>query len=172
MTQARLLDIDSGLTVERLRDVLRYEPDTGLFFWKLRTCRSIQVGELAGCAHPVWRYRGIKIDGREYKAHRLAWFYVHGIWPKHQIDHINGDRTDNRISNLRDVTASVNSQNQVRPMRTNKTGFLGVDQHVGRYRAKIFVRGRVMYLGHFDTPEEASEAYLTAKRQQHAGCTI
>jgi hypothetical protein len=97
------------LTAERLREILGYDPETGLFTRLVRTGR-IRAGEVAGTAHSRG-YRSIVIDGRVYLSHRLAWLYVHGEWPPEQIDHINRNRADNRLVNLR---AAKQSQNNVR----------------------------------------------------------
>lgn len=106
-------------------------------------------------------------------AHRLAWLYVYGEWPNGDIDHIDGDRLNNRIANLRDVSRRVNLENQRRPKACNKSGFLGVktfrDQ---RFQARIQVRGVQLHLGTFDTPHEAHAAYVAAKRNLHQGCTL
>jgi hypothetical protein len=160
----------SALTSERLREVLGYDPDTGLFTRRLARS-GFQVGAVAGCLDG-YGYTAIKIDGRLYAGHRLAWFWVHGIWPANNIDHINGDRADNRIHNLRDVPTSTNCQNQRRAQFHNKTGFLGVSPNRGRFRAAIWLGGKYLHIGVFDTPEQAHEAYLTAKRRLHDGCTI
>ena len=113
------------------------------------------------------------IDEREYSAHRLAWLYVHGAWPTGQIDHINGDRGDNRISNLRDVTPALNTQNQRRAARSNKSsGLLGVTANRGRWLAQISIGGKSRNLGRYATPEEAHAVYVAAKRVLHAGCTL
>src|SRR6185369_5842834 len=101
---------------------------------------------------------------------------VHGEWPKHDIDHINGDIIDNRIANLRDVPRLLNMQNQRRAQAKNATGFLGVtqDKKRGTYHPKIRIPGEKnpRHLGTFRTAEAAHEAYLEAKRKLHAGCTI
>ena len=118
-------------------------------------------------------YLTIFCNGFRYAAHRLAWLYVHGEWPPAHIDHINGIRTDNRISNLRSVTASVNAQNMRRAMKNSKTGVLGVTKCGNRFKAQLAIpRGSNKYLGLFKTIGEAQQAYLDAKRSTHLGCTI
>lgn len=162
----------TDLTAERLRELLHYDPDTGVFRWVAArpNCRS---GEQAGCT----RENGhviICLDGKLYYAHRLAWLYVHGAWPSKLIDHINGNRSDNRIQNLRDVEPSVNAQNIRQAFKTNASGVLGASlfKRTGRYVAMIRIDGKKRYLGYFDTAEEAHAAYLAAKRKHHQGCTI
>jgi len=98
------------LTTDRLRELLDYDTETGLFRWKTPTNNRITVGSLAGQNHPKG-YTRIGVDGAKYLAHRLAWLYVHGVWPINQIDHINRMKTDNRINNLRDVIDGINKRN-------------------------------------------------------------
>lgn len=156
----------TDLTAERLRDALSYNLDTGQFVWRLKTNKRIRVGAAAGS-----EFRGriqIKLDGVTYRAHRLAWLWVHGEWPKLEIDHINGDPSDNRIANLRDVPPVINRQNQRRAQRRNHLGVLGVGRFRGGYRARIDHR----HLGTFETIEAAQAAYVKAKRETHQGCTL
>jgi hypothetical protein len=114
----------------------------------------------------------IGVGGRVYHAHRLAWLYVHGVWPAGDIDHINGDPLDNRLCNLRLVDRSVNMQNQRRARADSHLGVLGVSARGGRFRASIAVRGERFSLGTFDDVHAAQDAYVTAKRRLHEGCTI
>jgi hypothetical protein len=110
----------------------------------------------------------------QHLEHRLAWFGVTGQWPAYQIDHINGDKTDNRWANLRAATPSQNKENIHRPQANNKSGFLGVTWHKRdrRWRATLRVQGRAKHLGYFDTPEAAHCAYLGAKRVLHQFNTL
>jgi hypothetical protein len=121
----------------------------------------------------VW----LNIDGRRraFMAHRLAWIYAYGNWPDGDIDHINGSRDDNRLSNLRCVDRRTNSQNQRKATKQNKTsGMLGVCFDADRkcWSAWIKYGGKNHRIGRFQTVESASAAYLEAKRRLHAGCTI
>ena len=164
-----------SLTAARLRELLHYEPETGVFTWTQNRYRVFK-GDVAG-NHGVQGYTIIGIERRTYRAHRLAWLYVHGDWPAADIDHLNGVRHDNRLSNLRDVDRRTNLQNLNRAKRQNKSGFLGVccdkNQKQGkRWIAQIKAEGSPRVLGYFETPEEAQQAYLNAKRQHHKGCTI
>lgn len=151
------------LTQARLHEVLHYDPETGIFTWKVGTARG-KIGARAGVLSPVG-YRYMSIDAKRYLAHRLAWFYVHGTWPKAQTDHINGKPDDNRLANLREATAKQNSQNARR--KVGKSGFRGVRKHGSKYEASIIARNRRYPLGRFDTAEEAYEAYCEAAKRLH-----
>lgn len=159
------------LTADRLREILAYDPETGVFTWKVRTANCVRVGDVAGSFDDKG-YIKIKIDGRMHKAHRLAWLYVHGVWPKSGIDHVNSVRDDNRSANLREATQAENMQNERVSRSNNKTGFLGVAPSYGKFQAQIWVGGKKMHIGTFDTPEEAHAAYLAAKREFHPFGTI
>lgn len=161
------------LTVERLRSVLHYDSKSGNFTWK----KSLRHGGKSRTAGTLRKdgYRHIRIDGTAYLSHRLAWLYVHGDWPKNQIDHINGDRLDNAIGNLRDAEAHINSQNHRRAWPNNRTsGLLGVswNKRDKAWIAQISAKGVRRHIGTFPTKELAHDAYLSAKRTLHEGCTI
>lgn len=157
-----------GLTSDRLRDVLHYNPDTGVFTWKVDNGRMGKAGCEAG--GKLGKYRGIAIDGVRFQAHRLAWFYVNGRWPeKGCIDHGNGNELDNKKSNLREATNGENMQNQTVAHKNNKTGLLGAhfQSKTGRYVATIRTNGVVRTIGSFNTAEDAHEAYIHAKLKDH-----
>lgn len=160
------------LTAERAREMLHYNADTGVLTWKV-SVRSVRKGDVAGTIN-ARGYRLIKLDGARYRAHRLAWLITNGTWPSDEVDHINGQKDDNSIANLRDVSRSVNSQNQRRARSDSRSGLLGVrfDKSRGNWRAGIGVDGKELSLGRFDTPEAAHDVYVDAKRQLHAGCTL
>ena len=105
-------------------------------------------------------------------AHRITWMVVYGEYPENTVDHINGDKSDNNISNLRHVTQATNQQNRRVRSRNNTTGFLGVTAHRNKFRATIWADGKNLHVGMFGTPEEAHAAYLAKKRELHEGCTI
>lgn len=162
----------SDLTQSRLMHLLAYDPETGVFTWRVSPTNGVRVGTVAGGKRSDG-YHQINIDGKHYRAHRLAWLYIHGHFPG-LIDHLNGIRADNRITNLRDVDCSINSQNQRRAQSANKSGLLGVCWHKcnAKWRAQIRLDGRKKHLGLFATADEAHAAYLEAKRLHHRGCTI
>ena len=160
------------LTAEQLKNVLDYAPDTGVFTWAIRPSKAVKSGFTAGCLEKRIGYITIGIAKRVYKAHRLAWLHVYGQWPKGLIDHINGNKSDNRIDNLRDVFADGNSQNVRKPNKRNKSGFMGVIWYQNKWRASMSVNGKSKWLGDYATPEEAHQVYLEAKRKYHAACTI
>jgi len=159
------------MTAEELRNLLSYNPDTGEFIWIVRPSKAVKAGDVAGIVDKKG-YRTIGIKRKIYKAHRLAWLYVHGKLPNGVIDHINGDKSDNRIENLRDVFFDGNSQNVRKPNIRNKSGFMGVIWYQNKWRANITVNSKTRWLGDYATPEEAHAAYLGAKRLHHAACTI
>jgi hypothetical protein len=162
---------EANLPIDFLRDVLLYEPTTGIFICKKKYANKILVGSVVGANH-LAGYKQIMLQRTQFLAHRLAWFYVYGCWPKQEIDHIDGNRSNNAISNLRDVDRLTNAQNKRCAQSDNSSGFLGVHAKRGRWVADIKVKGKTMRVGTFDTPQEASEAFLNAKRIHHAGCTI
>lgn len=151
----------TDITLSRLKEYLEYNPATG------------HLTKRVGYVHPSG-HRYVMVDNEVYSEHRLVWFYNHGKWPEHDIDHINGDPSDNRIENLRDVPAAINMQNERKPRKNNTSGFLGVHfkKKLQKYGAGITVRRKRVHLGYFDTPQEAYAAYVTAKRKLHEGCTI
>ncbi len=156
-----------------LQLVLKYESETGLFYWIGSKNNRVKNGSVAGSKDSSGHIQ-IKIFGRTYLAHRLAWLYSHGEWPEQQIDHINGIKSDNRITNLRDVSPRINAENRRLACKTSKSGILGVSWHKASnsWTSSIKTLGKRKHLGCFKTPELAHEAYLNAKRQLHHGCSI
>lgn len=151
-------------TFSEVDSVLRYDADTGQLFWKVQRGRC-KAGELAGT--PSHGYFKIKVLKTLHYAHRLAWLLHHGEWPKHEVDHINMDRGDNRIANLRQATRSQNQMN--RKTRSDIFGLKGVRQRRGasRYTAVISKDKKSIALGGYATPEAAYQAYVKAARELH-----
>lgn len=163
----------SDLTWERLRDVVSYNPHTGVFTWAANRGGHVQRGRIAGHIGGNG-YGTLMIDGVAYKTHRLAWLYIVRAWPSGHIDHIDGNPSNNRIANLRDASPRINSENRRKPRGDNGSGYQGVSWHgqQRKWQARITSVGRARSLGVFDTPAAAHEAYLVAKRQLHPGCTL
>lgn len=162
----------NDLTAQRLREVLDYDPDTGVFTWKARLGGRRLAGQPAGIVNKAIGYAVIGLDGCRYYAHRLAWMFVHGRWPILHIDHINGDRADNRIANLRDVSAQTNMQNMRDAPGGGRLIGASFDSKRGLFQSGIRVNGKRVRLGRFKTADEAHAAYVEAKRRLHVGCTI
>ena len=150
------------ITQSELKEILHYDPDTGIFTG-IEIKRGCRKNGLAGYLKQEG-YIQIKIFGKIYPAHRLAWLYTHGSFPINDIDHINGIRNDNRIINLREAT---HSQNQANKKYRNNSGYKGVSKNKNKWQANIKVGKKTLYLGYFDTKEEAHEAYKQASIKHH-----
>lgn len=161
----------ADLTAARLRELLDYDPITGIFTNRITRGSRAKAGDVAGSV-TAYGYLTIRIDRVAHQAHRLAWLYVHGALPAGDIDHRDGDGFNNAILNLRDVAHEVNTQNIREPHADSGTGFLGVWRKRGRWTAGLCVRGRRVCLGMHHTAEQAHAAYVAAKRRLHEGCTI
>lgn len=165
------LALKSELTAARLRELLHYEPETGVFTRAMHRGGGRKVGDVAGSLDKKG-YRVIAIDGRAYKAHRLAWLYMTDRWPAEQIDHRNRQRADNRWRNLREADNAQNQQN-IGLRSNNSSGFHGVSWHRGQSKwcARITVDKRLRSIGYFRDPSEAGAAYAAAKRALHTFAT-
>lgn len=155
--------------IEFLDINVAYDQQTGLFSWKQKRQGAVdgKFGNLEKTG-----YVRAKLLNKKYLAHRLAWFIAHKQWPQGQIDHVNGNRSDNRIANLRVVDHSGNSQNRRGKQKNNQSGYFGVHASGKKWRAQIRINKKLKHLGLFDTPELASMAYIEAKRSIHSTCTI
>jgi hypothetical protein len=142
------------ITPERLHDLLRFDPETGRFEWKVPR-RGVKRGSQPGTLRPDG-YLQINLDGRVYKTHRLAWLAHYGEWPSGFIDHINGDPTDNRIANLRSVSPAGNAQNQ-KLRCTNTSGEQGITWFArdNKWWVKLTKERRVIHIGYFDDMRDA-----------------
>ncbi len=159
------------LSAEYVRSILEYDPVTGVFRWKWRVSLSPAwsvrwAGRAAGFT--VRGHTQIQIGGSNFYAHRLAWLHVHGEWPPEQVDHINGDRSDNRLANLRLANNSENGCNKSM-QRNNTSGAVGVTFHpqTGKWRARINKNGQKKFDGLFDTKDAAVAARGAALRDIH-----
>jgi hypothetical protein len=162
------MDAIAMLTAERLPAVLAYDPETGAFraLGRRRAAADGEVGTVTRGRRVVF------VDGKGYRAHRLAWLYVHGAWPAGDVDHIDGNPLNNALANLRDVSRTVNMQNLKRARSDSRSGLMGASKCRGRWQAQIVVHGKRLHLGMFATAEAASAAYLAAKRRMHEGNTL
>lgn len=157
----------STLTADRLRELLAYDAQTGAFTWRVTQSNRAKAGKTAGSLHRQDGYLYIRVDGVLHKAHRLAWLHVHGAWPTAGLDHVNGDRCQNDIANLREANQAQNMQNLRRPHRDNKTGFMGVHRSGRRFYARIKAGPTYFKSEKFETPQEAHVAYLGLKAIHH-----
>jgi len=151
-------------TQQELRDVIDYNKDTGVFVWK-KSRRGIKTNVPLG-TNNGFGYLRITVFGKSYYAHRLAWMYVYGEFPN-QIDHINGIKHDNRIQNLRNVTAQQNAQNKIKAQKNSSSKMLGVSWHkkAKKWQAHICVYKERKYLGLFENVHDAQKAYLIEKEK-------
>ena len=152
------------LTRARLRELLHYNPKTGEFRWRKRPGDG--HGDPSAGYVESRAYRRIKVDGRAYREHQLAWFYMTGRWGKATIDHRDRDASNNRLNNLRRATRSQNNANRCRP-RHNTSGHTGASlcRESAKWRATVSRNGKIIDLGRFETPQEAHEVYLAAARK-------
>ena len=155
------------LTVDRLKSVLDYSPETGIFTWRISTSNRSPAGSKAGVTGPKG-YVYIGVDMKRYLAHRLAYFYMTGEWPASVIDHINGDASDNRWANLRPATIAENNWNS-KPRNTNTSGHKGVSYSKSKkkWTARIYKNYRLHIIGYYQTKEEAIEAHKIAAVELH-----
>lgn len=149
---------------EYLKSILEYNLDTGIFTWKVNKSRRSKVGSVAGYIDNG--YVRIEIDGKSYKAHRLAWLYLHGEMPDNLIDHANSNRSDNRINNLRQATYQKNSENYRTP-KTNKSGVKNVSwyKQLNKWVVSISIKGVKKTIGYFDDLEFAELVAIEARNK-------
>jgi hypothetical protein len=162
-----------GMTVsqDRLRSLLDYDPESGQFTWKVSRGRRAKPGTVAG-ATDTHGHCQIRVDGRSYAAHRLAFLYMTGGWPHSQIDHKNRNRSDNRWANLRDATPSQNCANRLPARNIVGGGYRGVLKVGNRYQAHISFRDEAgkkkrLHLGMFASADDAHQAHLAAAIERH-----
>jgi hypothetical protein len=152
------------LTQERLKELTTYDPETGIFVWKKVTTNRVKIGSKIGSVMANG-YVSMAIDTRRYYAHRLAWLYTHGYFPENEVDHINRIRTDNRISNLREVSGSCNSRNACAPNggATTVKGVAWYKRHK-KWRARIRDINKSPFLGYYGSFDDAVCARLAAEQ--------
>ena len=152
----------SRTTEEIIQDDIEYLPDTGELFWK-RSSRGRKLSKPIGCTNTKG-YRVVTLGGTQFKLHRVVWFKVYGEWPEGELDHIDKNKDNNKVENLR-VGSSINSHNRSMPLP--RSGLIGACWNKARqkYKTAIRIDGKNIHLGYFDTPEEASSVYLKAKER-------
>lgn len=154
------------LTQERLRELLEYNPDTGIFVRRVSLNNKIPVGSVAGSLH-VTGYQLITVESKKYRAHRLAWLYMTGEWPQ-EIDHIDHVKDNNRFANLRLASRSENCLN-IKRKTNNTSGIKGVSWHgrLKKWSAQITYQKKNRHLGYFETREDAAEFVQLARDMIH-----
>lgn len=147
-----------------ISDLLEYDATTGLFRWKVRVSNACAKGWFPGSKNKIGYYQ-IRVNRKLIMAHRLAWLITYGKWPNEFVDHINEDKSDNRIVNLREADRSLNQLNQTKANVDNSTGFRGVtfDKQQKKYKAQLVIAGKKVLNRLFKTKEEAAQEYKTAK---------
>lgn len=184
MKTKQMLEKEAKLPYEWAEQVLRYDSDTGKLFWKERDSSFFANWQHDGIAaaksfNDMFAgketfnivsqkgYKRGKVFGTPYSAHRMAWLLTYGVWPEGEIDHINGDKIDNRIENLRDVTTEINNKNKLLVSSKNTSGYSGVSwvKSKKKWKAAIMVDKKKKFLGYFHDKEKANEAVLAARPQ-------
>lgn len=163
------------IDVDALRELLTYDKDTGIITWRVSPGRRASAGAEAGSKNGSG-YLQIRVQHKRYKAHRIAWALAHGVWPTGEVDHIDGVRDNNRISNLRDVSRCTNMQNLKRAHRDNKSGSAvqGVswDKRHARFRVEAETGGKKIHLGYFSILQDAEDASIAYRREHYPGFTL
>ena len=160
------LKLKTSTTSERLKAIIKYNPETGVFKW-IQNGPGRPKSLIAGCVNPKG-YRQIMVDKIRYQAHRIAWLITYDVWPEADIDHINGNRDDNRLCNLRQATRGQNVCNA--PVRSDNTsGTKGVSwiNRCQKWAATICIKGKIKHLGYFNNLEEAAIKAKEARDQHH-----
>lgn len=152
------------MDIQKMREFMDYDPLTGLMTWKKVLSNRTKPGSVCGGNVDSKGYRRVCFDGKQYRAHRIAWALFYGVKPIDQIDHINGDKLDNRISNLRQANNSQNSRN-CKISKNNTSGVSGVTFHKAsnRWMAQITVDRKNCYLGLFENKDDAISARKSAE---------
>lgn len=164
---ASLFFMKSSITRDRLDELLEFNPGSAIWTWRITRGGTARKGSRAGSINAIG-YEVLRLDQRDYLAHRVVWFWHNGTWPDGLIDHIDLDRLNNRVFNLRIATAAQNHWNRP-PNKRNKSGYKGVIFHKvsGRWAARISASRMKFHIGLFDTAEAAHEAYVAYSKLLH-----
>jgi hypothetical protein len=156
------------LTADHLREIIHYDPETGVFTWRIRPSQRTFAGDVTGVAVRKDGYCSVKIGRQSYKAHRLAWLYMTGEWPEHEVDHRDRNRANNVWRNLRAATKKQNQENRT-PRRDSSSGVTGVlwSNRDQAWRATIVIEGRKRHIGTRKVLSEAVALRAAASRQHH-----
>jgi hypothetical protein len=155
------------ISPENVRELFDYDVCTGFLNWKVKPAKCIVVGDRAGIFKKRHGYRHLRYKYKDFLEHRVIWLWCNGSWPEHQIDHINGNRTDNRISNLRQATNAQNGWNAISKKKNGGLKGAYFKKQTNRWQSTIRHNGSVHYLGCFLTEEEAHAAYAQAATRLH-----
>lgn len=155
------------LTQSQLKDLLTYNPETGTFIWNITRGGSAHAGTVAGSIDTRGHVQ-IQVYQKQYAAHRLAFLYMTGVFPKHGVDHINRIKTDNRWCNLREATQAQNMENKTM-YKNNTSGVKGVtwNKRIGKWQVGVGKNGKLIHVGYFSDLEEAKAARLKAEKELH-----
>lgn len=166
------MDSKNYITHNELIAKISYESETGNFFWNVNSGSRAKIGQKLG-SYDMYGYLTVRINKKSYKLHRLAWFYVHKIWPENDVDHINGIRNDNRLCNLRCASRKTNLENRTCKSES-ETGLYGAyyDKRKRKYYSAISHHNIKIHLGMFESAQEAHNAYIDAKQKLHAGYIV
>lgn len=151
------------ITQRELKSLMVLDYTTWEFTWKVKKGKA-GIGKVVG-SHDTKGYKTTSIGGTSYKIHRLIWLYVYGEWPKGVLDHIDGNKSNNCLSNLRDTNQMINGANRTKLNKNNTSGYLGVYRDKKKWNAELIYLGEKFRLGSFDTPEKANEALIAFKME-------
>lgn len=157
----------ANLAQDLVRELFDYNEATGELIWKVSTAIRIKIGDVAGSLNKISGYYQVMINNKNYRLHRIIWLWQYGYTPT-TLDHIDRDRTNNKIENLREVTVSENNQNK--SLSSNNTsGYKGVnwDKREGKWRAKIQLNNKMKHLGYFDNLQDAINARKEGEKLYH-----
>jgi hypothetical protein len=159
------------ITQDKLKEALHYDAQTGIFRWRFSSSAAVKPWDVAGSKNSDG-YTNIKVYKTFFKAHRLAWFYMTGEWPTLQIDHIDGNRSNNAWANLREATMKQNMENKKRN-RNNTSGHSGVSWHKTskKWLARLGHNQNRIFLGYFESFEDAVQANIAKRAELHTHYT-